>query len=156
MKGLIMSENLNCNTIPFKEKQLRITSRILSKKNEFKERGKQIVRKEDFSFWESLVDKLYEDVDYLWNTGVCLEGALFCMECLSNGDSVDEIVSTLYESNINQSRQGNIPITRTQGQLITHIVSVYHNRGEEFSNYHQLFFDNCTNNKKREGDYFGK
>lgn len=153
-----MSVDLKDETVSFKKRQLQITNQILSKRNEFKERGKQVVREEDFTFWESLVDKLYEDVNYLWDAGVCLEGALSCMEKLSQGESADYIVSTLYEDecSVNQSSQEKIPITRTQGQLITHIVSVYHNRGEEFSNCHQLFFDNYVRNGEGKGDYFGK
>lgn len=151
-----MSVDLKSEAISFKKRQLQITNRILSKRNEFKERGKQVVREEDFSFWENLVDKLYEKVDDLWNTGVCLEDALSCMEQLSDGKPVDQVISNLYENRMNQFMWENVPITRTQGQIITHIVSVYHNRGEEFSNYHQVFFDNYVSNEKGKGGYFGK
>lgn len=130
------------DTILNQKKKLEIIKKMVSKKDEFKERGKQVVRKEDSYLWESLVDKIYEDIDQLWYMGICLEAATSCMEMLSQESSIDkayELISV--DSNQHSKLFFGMSLTRIQSKTVAFMVSSYHERGKEFADYRDYVLD---------------
>ncbi|MBQ9318339.1 MAG: hypothetical protein IJR82_01745 [Bacilli bacterium] len=123
------------------------TEIILSKRDEFKQRGAKVVRKDLINNWISLVDQSLDESYYVWYNGVGIEAVLQCMEILSKEDgSIEDAYNLIDIQNYNHSCVFfNMELSSMQCYGITSVIGTYHERGQEFCD----FRNNKINNFKK-------
>lgn len=118
----------------------KYTKEVLSKKKEYKELGKNLIKNELMEKWNSEVNKLFRTKDSIWYNGVILEATLLCMRCLSNGAKVEDAYKIIDVQNLEMpSVILGMKLTGYQNYLVTELVANFHKRGEEFSSYRCSF-----------------
>lgn len=132
-------------TDEYKQKKEEATLEILSKKDEFKQRGSAVVKKEFIDNWNTLIDNSLSDLDQVWYNGVSIEASLECMEKLSQGADIEEAYKPIdIENPDSPCIYFDMHLSGWQNNSVTSIVSSYHERGEEFSDYRNNFVTNKT------------
>ncbi len=118
----------------------KYTKEVLLKKKEYKELGKNLIKRDLISKWNSEVNKLYRTKDSIWYNSVVLEATLICMRCLSNGTSIEEVYKIIDIQNLEMPPVIlGMKLTGYQNYLVTELVATYHKRGEEFYCYRNAF-----------------
>lgn len=132
------------------KRKKEVTLMILSKKDEFKQRGSSVVKKEFINNWINLVDNSLSDLEQVWYNGASIEAALQCMEKLSQGVSIDEAYKPIDIQNPDlPCIHLGMELSGLQNNSITSIVGSYHERGQEFCNYRNNFVNNRRVSKKK-------
>ncbi len=122
----------------------KATIEILSKKEEFKQRGTKVVKPEFIDSWKTLVDSALTIMENVWYNGVILEVSLQCMEKLSEGLSVQEVYALLDVPSV----QFNMELSGWQNYSAINIVTTYHERGQEFCNYRNKYVSENIRKKR--------
>ena len=134
----------------YKKRKKEATSEILAKKDEFKQRGAVVVKKELIDKWANLVDNSLSNLGQVWYNGASIEAALQCMEKLSQGVTVDEAYKPIDIQNPDvPCVHFGMELSGWQNGSITSIVGFYHERGQEFYNYRNEFVNNPPVVKKK-------
>ncbi len=134
----------------YKKTKEKATLEILSKKDEFKQRGSVVVKKELIDNWGNLIDNSLANLEQVWYNGASIEAALQCMEKLSQGVAVDEAYKPIDIQNPDlPCVHFGMELSGWQNDSITSIVGSYHERGQEFCNYRNEFVNNPPTAKKR-------
>lgn len=134
-------------TKPIKAIKKKQTEIILSKRDEFKERGAAVVIPEYAPNWANLIDNSLANLDDVWYHGVIIEATLQCMERLSQGLPVEEA----YEPIDMQSRDifyFEMDLTGWQNYYASDLIGGYHERGQEFNDYRNAFVKKPTTKAK--------
>jgi hypothetical protein len=127
----------------YKKRKEEATLEILSKKDEFKQRGSIVVKKEFIDNWANLVDNSLSDLEQVWYNGASIEAALQCMEKLSQGFPIDEAYKHIDIQNPDlPCVYFGMGLSGWQNNSITSVVGSYHERGQEFCNYRNNFVNN--------------
>ncbi len=128
----------------------KYTKEVLSKKKEYKELGKNLIKNELMEKWNSEVNKLFRTKDSLWYNGVILEATLMCMEKLSSKKSVEEAYKIINIQNFEMPPVIlGMKLTGYQNYLVTELVATFHKRGQEFSSYRNAFVKKHYPNKNK-------
>ena len=134
----------------YKKRKEEATLEILAKKDEFKQRGSVVVKKEFIDNWANLVDNSLSNLEQVWYNGASIEAALQCMEKLSQGVAIDEAYKPIDIQNPDlPCVHFGMELSGWQNNSITSVVGSYHERGQEFCNYRNDFVNNPPTAKKR-------
>lgn len=140
------NELLDVNTTDdYKKRKEEATKDMLSKKDEFKQRGSLVVKSKLQENWTEFVDKLLSesDLDRVWYNGVNIEAALACMEKLSQGLPIEEAYKPI---NVFDTKKpcvySGMELSNWQNNFITSVVDFYHERGIEFCDYRNFTVHN--------------
>lgn len=137
-------------TDDYKKAKEKATLEILAKKDEFKQRGSVVVKKEFIDNWGNLVDNSLADLEQVWYNGASIEAALQCMEKLSQGVAVEEAYKPIDVQNPDlPCVHFGMELSGWQNNSITSVVGSYHERGQEFCDYRNNFVNNPPTAKKR-------
>ena len=134
----------------YKKEKKEATLEILAKKDEFKQRGAVVVKKEFIDKWANLVDNSLSNLERVWYNGASIEAALQCMEKLSQDVAVDEAYKPIDIQNPDlPCVHFGMELSGWQNSSVTSIVGFYHERGQEFCNYRNEFVNNPPVVKKK-------
>ncbi len=137
-------------TDDYKARKEKATAEILTKKEEFKQRGASIVKQQFTDNWGTLVDNSLADLEQVWYNGASIEAALQCMEKLSQGLSVEEAYTPIDVQNPDvPCVHFGMELSGWQNHSIASVVGTYHERGQEFCDYRNNYVNNCTSGKHR-------
>lgn len=137
-------------TDDYKKRKENAIAEILAKKDDFKQRGVNVVKDKFVDDWKILVNRALEDQNQVWYNGAIIEASLQCMERLSQGLPVEEAYIPIDVQNPDvPCVHLDMELSGWQNYSVTNVVSVYHERGTEFCNYRNSFVKNQEKTKQK-------
>jgi len=134
----------------YKSKKEKATATILTKKEEFKQRGTSVVKQQFTDNWGNLVDNSLANLEQVWYNGASIEAALQCMEKLSQGLSVEEAYAPIDVQNPDvPCVHFGMELSGWQNHSVASVVGSYHERGQEFCKYRDNYVNNYISGKHR-------
>lgn len=120
------------------------TQKVLASMGDFIERGRKVTKARFQDDWAQMVNRLTSNYDNLWYYGVTIAASLDCMEKISSGMELDNAYKVIGFNDDGALKYFDMELSGNQKSIVSKIVSIYHERGDEFEEY----VSSSVNNKQ--------